>query len=168
VGKVEAVAVAGLVSLLFINGCVSGSPSSGAPGDKSLASEAYEKGRFDQAREYYMKILENDTDDIEALFRLGNIYAKNNQPRKAVEYYEKTIRVKSDFSPAWRNLGVVRLRQGLAAMMKSQKHLPVNDPLYISNLDIIRKLEKVPGLDAVGKNIRGETQRAKGAVYESR
>lgn len=149
--KIAPVAI-GLAALLVVSGCATGgSSSSGVGDDKSLAAEAYENNRLEQAGEYYTKILKTDPNNVEALFRLGNIHAKNNQPLKAVEFYEKALAVKSDLSPAWRNLAVVRLRQGLAAMMKSQNHLSKNDPLYISNLEIIKQLDKVPGLGSSEK-----------------
>lgn len=165
--KVSTVALYLAVVTLF-TGCATGSGSSKIDSDKRIATDAYKQGNFQQAEVYYLKILKKDQKDVEALFRLGNINVKNNQPKVAVRFYEEALLVKSDFAPAWRNLAVVRLRQGLAAMLKSQSHLSANDPLYMSNATIITELVKVPGLDNAGTNSGKTAAQAKGDTNESR
>lgn len=157
-----------LAAVTLFTGCATGSGSSKVENDKRLAADAYKQGKFQEAGGYYLKILKSDEKDVEALFRLGNINAKNNQPKVAVRFYEKALLVKSDFAPAWRNLAVVRLRQGLAAMLESQSHLSDNDPLYTSNVKIINELVKVPGLDNAGANSGKTAAQAKGVSNESR
>lgn len=165
--KIAAVSIY-LMAVTLFAGCATSSATSKVQDDKTLAADAYNQGRFEEAAGYYQEILKGDTKDVEALFRLGNIYAKNNYPLKAVEFYEKALLVRSDFAPAWRNLAVVRLRQGLAAILESQSHLTAKDPLYRSNSEIIDELVKVPGLGASGKDVGGATAQARGDEHENR
>ncbi len=109
---------------------------------KARALEAYTKEDMEKAERSYRKALQIDKADFEVLFRLGNVYARTNRIDEAITKYEETIELKPNFAPVWRNLAVLRLRQGMAALMKSQQLLKLEDPLFESNqamIDVVSK-----------------------------
>ena len=110
----------------------------------ALASAAYTQGDMEQAERYYRQITAAPGAGFEAWFRLGNILARANRVDEAVQMYQKTLELRADFAPAWRNLAVVRLRQGMAALLESQARLAPGDPLYDDNQAVIEALRRAP------------------------
>lgn len=108
---------------------------------KNGAAEDYSAGDYDAAMKKYERLLSRAPDDAEGWFRLGNIHARRQEPEKAAAAYEKTLSLEPSFSPAWRNLAVIRLRQGRAALIMSQAGLPEDHPLNESNRRMLDLLE---------------------------
>jgi len=62
--------------------------------DNSLfdkATEAYNKGRYDEAISYYEQILESGGHSAAVYFNLGNSYYKKNEIAPSIYYYEKAL-----------------------------------------------------------------------------
>jgi len=62
--------------------------------DNSLfdkATEAYNKGRYDEAISYYEQILESGRHSAAVYFNLGNSYYKKNEIAPSIYYYEKAL-----------------------------------------------------------------------------
>ncbi|MBI4829016.1 MAG: tetratricopeptide repeat protein [Nitrospinae bacterium] len=119
----------------------------------AMASSAYTQGDMEQAERHYRQLVAAPGAGFEAWFRLGNILARANRVDEAVKMYEKTLELRADFAPAWRNLAVLRLRQGLAALLESQARLDTGDPLYADNQAIIEALRRAPAFGAAGDNL---------------
>lgn len=119
----------------------------------AMASAAYTQGDMEQAERHYRQLAAAPGAGFEAWFRLGNILARANRVDEAVKMYEKTLELRADFAPAWRNLAVLRLRQGLAALLESQARLDTGDPLYADNQAIIEALRRAPAFGAAGDNL---------------
>jgi len=63
------------------------------------------------------------------LNNLGNAYAENNQPDRAMHYYQEAIRIKSDYAEAYNNMGTVmakmkRRDEAAAYFMNALKYAP--------------------------------------------
>jgi len=55
------------------------------------ATEAYNKGRYDEAISYYEQILESGRHSAAVYFNLGNSYYKKNEIAPSIYYYEKAL-----------------------------------------------------------------------------
>ena len=60
------------------------------------ANQAYTEGKYDVAISSYHQILNNDEYSFELYYNLGNSYYKTNNIPKAILYYEKAKRLKSN------------------------------------------------------------------------
>jgi len=107
------------------------------------ADMAYAQGDYDMAEKYYSELVARGNISYESTFKLGNIYSRSRRLEKAAQMYQKTLTKNPDFAPAWRNMAVVRLLQGMAMLVESQKRLPESDPLFASNQKIIEELSSV-------------------------
>ena len=64
-------------------------------------------GNNSQAEEIFMKVLGLDSQNFSALFSMGNIEHFRGNMQKALEYYDKAMKVRPDFPQLWYNRGVV-------------------------------------------------------------
>lgn len=110
------------------------------------AQLAYEAGEDVQAEKLYMALLRQTPSDPEVWFRLGNLYARAHRPDAAADAYQRVLSINGNESRAWYNLGIVRLRQGWAALIRANELSPPDHPLYQESEQMIRHLEKTPGL----------------------
>lgn len=116
------------------------------------AQLAYEAGEDAQAEKLYMALLRQTPNDPEIWFRLGNLYARAHRPDAAADAYQRVLSINPGETRAWYNLGIVRLRQGWGAMIRANELLPDDHPLYPESEQLIRHLEKTPGLPQAPKN----------------
>ncbi|MDZ7736803.1 MAG: tetratricopeptide repeat protein [Gammaproteobacteria bacterium] len=63
-------------------------------------------------------------------FRLGNIYARLEQPGKAVAAYQEALVRKPENGKAWHNMGIVQLRQAMNSFMHLEAATEPGDPLH--------------------------------------
>lgn len=110
------------------------------------AQLAYESGEDAQAEKLYMALLRQTPNDPEVWFRLGNLYARAHRPDAAADAYQRVLSINGNEARAWYNLGIVRLRQGWAAMIQAHDKTNADNPLFIESEKLIRHLEKTPGL----------------------
>ena len=78
------------------------------------AQNHHQAGRFDQARDLYLKALTLDPDNADALHFLGILRYQQGDPAQAVELISKALATKSDYPEAYSNLGIA-----LAALGKT-------------------------------------------------
>jgi tetratricopeptide (TPR) repeat protein len=116
------------------------------------AQLAYEAGEDAQAEKLYMALLRQTPNDPEVWFRLGNLYARAHRPDAAADAYQRVLSINGNESRAWYNLGIVRLRQGWGAMIRAYELSPSDHPLNAESEQMIRHLEKTPGLPQPQKN----------------
>lgn len=110
------------------------------------AQLAYEAGEDAQAEKLYMALLRQTPNDPEVWFRLGNLYARAHRPDAAADAYQRVLSINGNETRAWYNLGIVRLRQGWAAMIQTNTLTTDDNPLHQESEKLIGHLEKTPGL----------------------
>jgi Flp pilus assembly protein TadD len=110
------------------------------------AQLAYEAGEDARAEQLYMGLARSAPGDPEIWFRLGNLYARNDRPEAAADAYQRALALKVNEPRAWYNLGIVRLRQGWAALMQANAALKESDPLYGETERIMSHLGALPGI----------------------
>ena len=144
-----------IVRLAWIAACgalLAGCAGIGAPERSDLfqlsndAQLAYEAGEDARAEQLYMGLARSAPADPEIWLRLGNLYARNDRPEAAADAYQRVLALKVNEPRAWYNLGIVRLRQGWAAMMQANAALKESDPLYGESERIMSHLGALPGI----------------------
>lgn len=110
------------------------------------AQLAYEAGEDARAEQLYMGLARAAPGDPEIWFRLGNLYARNDRPDAAADAYQRVLALKQNEPRAWYNLGIVRLRQGWAALMQAHAALKETDPLYRETERLTSHLGALPAL----------------------
>lgn len=85
------------------------------------ARQAYEAGRWDDARQRYAALAEKAPDDTEIRFRLGNVYARLGRLDEAVTTYQELLSRQPAYPKGWHNLALVRLNQAMAALNEAQR-----------------------------------------------
>lgn len=120
------------------------------------AKAAFDNGENARAEVLYKGLLRAQPNDAETWFRLGNLYAQSDNADQAVNAYQMCLSVNGNDARCWHNLGVVRLRQAWAALLRANTLTAPPEPIHAMSTDIIRALEKVPYLsDASGKPVAG-------------
>lgn len=153
---------AGLPIALLAMTLLAACQSLGGPSDMPQRSDlfqlsneaqlAYESGEDAQAEKLYMSLLRQTPNDPEIWFRLGNLYARSHRPDAAADAYQRVLSINGNEPRAWYNLGIVRLRQGWAALIQSNNYSASGDALHQESAKMIGHLEKTPGLPQAAKN----------------
>lgn len=65
------------------------------------------QGKYDMAEKWALRALEIHKDGANAYFRLGWLYHEMGRTAKAIEYYEKTLEINSEYSAAMNNLSIL-------------------------------------------------------------
>jgi len=147
-----------VVVVLLLSGCAGLSGNADLPQRSDLfqlsndAQLAYDAGEDAKAEQLYMALLRKTPNDPEIWFRLGNLYARAHRPDAAADAYQRVLSINNTEHRAWYNLGIVRLRQGWAAMMQAYGHSASGTPVNIESERMIGHLERMPGLPQVNKN----------------
>jgi tetratricopeptide (TPR) repeat protein len=151
-------AVPALLLGLLLSGCTALSGPSDMPQRSDLfqlsneAQLAYESGEDAKAEQLYMALLRKTPNDPEIWFRLGNLYARAHRPDAAADAYQRVLSINNTEHRAWYNLGIVRLRQGWAAMIQAYGHSAAGDVVHGESGSMIGHLERMPGLPPVNRN----------------
>lgn len=74
---------------------------------ENYANFCFNIGKFDQAKELYLKLLEKDPNNANAMARLGDIYGEKKEFQNAVDYYNRALELEQDNGNLWFNLGVL-------------------------------------------------------------
>jgi tetratricopeptide (TPR) repeat protein len=76
----------------------------------------YERGYFEQAREFFAQALKDDPDSAEALYGLGSAYLQLQKTNEARDYFERALKVHASYPGTlpncWNNLGILAAREG--------------------------------------------------------
>ncbi len=102
-------------------------------------------GKIKEAESNYLKSLELDPDNVEALFNIATLYHKKNDLLKAENFYAKVIKIDPEFEKAHYNLGIIfRVQNKLSASKnKFLKVIELNpqntDAIY--NLSVVYELQ---------------------------
>jgi tetratricopeptide (TPR) repeat protein len=65
--------------------------------------------KFDQALEIYEKVIQNDPQNVNALFNLSTIYMQKGDQQKVLETYSKIISIDPEYEDAYFNRGLIYL-----------------------------------------------------------
>jgi tetratricopeptide (TPR) repeat protein len=146
------------IGLIWLGACVALLAACGTTGPAPQRSDlfqlsndaqlAYEAGEDARAEQLYMGLARAAPADPEIWFRLGNLYARSDRPDAAADAYQRALALKTNDPRAWYNLGIVRLRQGWAAMMRANAALKDTDPLYRETERMMSHLGLLPELGA--------------------
>ena len=110
------------------------------------AQAAFDSGENARAEILYKGLARAAPNDPEVWLRLGNLYARTDNPDQAVDAYLKSLVLNGTDPRAWHNLGVVRLRQAWASLLRAHNISTPKDPVNQLSADMIRSLEQVPHL----------------------
>lgn len=110
------------------------------------AQAAFDSGENARAEVLYKGLVRAMPNDAETWFRLGNLYARTDNPDQAVNAYLTSLSLNGSDARAWHNLGIVRLRQGWAALLRANTLTVPPEPIHAMSTEIIRSLEKIPYL----------------------
>jgi tetratricopeptide (TPR) repeat protein len=95
-----------LLGLLFLGACSGNKEQSLEYVDKGV--ELYYQSRFKEALDYFEKALEKDDTNFEAYFWIGNYYNNKRKYHRAIEYFNKAIRLNPGFAAAYANRGFAK------------------------------------------------------------
>lgn len=93
------------------------------------ADQAYAEADWQTAERAYRELTRQVPREIEPWFRLGNIYARLEQPEQALAAYREVLVRDPNNSKTWHNMGVVQLRQATASFVTLEQVAPADDPL---------------------------------------
>lgn len=110
------------------------------------AQVAFDSGENARAEALYKGLIRSMPNDAETWFRLGNLYARTDNPDQAANAYLTALSLNGSDARAWHNLGIVRLRQGWAAFLRANSMTEPSQPIHAMSTEIIRTLEKMPYL----------------------
>jgi len=122
------------VAVTALVGCQSMAGKAGAPAAVDVAltraagESAYAAGDWRGAELHYRALVTAMPQDAELWFRLGNIYARIDQPDAAVSAYGEALLRDQNLGKAWFNMGVVQLRQAASSFLKMKAHAAPGDP----------------------------------------
>ena len=71
------------------------------------ASVLYNQQKYDEALEYYNKVLEIDPSNLYSLNSIGNIFVNIEQYDKAIEYLEKVLAIDPENVDALKNQAII-------------------------------------------------------------
>ncbi|MCE9641550.1 MAG: tetratricopeptide repeat protein [Betaproteobacteria bacterium] len=110
------------------------------------AQAAFDSGEDARAETLFKALARAVPNDAETWLRLGNLYARTNNPEQAVDAYMKSLSLNSSDSRAWNNLGIVRLRQSWAALIRANSLSDPKDPAFATSSEIVKVLETLPSI----------------------
>ena len=93
-----------------------------------LAEAAYDAQDWPTAERYYAKLTDVLSREVEPWFRLGNVYARMNQPEPAIAAYKEALIRDPNLSKAWHNMGAVHLRQAANSFLQLRTYTEEGTP----------------------------------------
>lgn len=118
------------------------------------AEKLFREGKFEEAEKQFSKIIESDSKNVDALFRLGNIALLNNRFAEAQKFLNKALELKPD-DESTMNL--------IAQLFYRQDKFVEAAPLYrkIGSEPIAKKLESFKGKVPYEINSKADITRIK-------
>ena len=110
------------------------------------AQAAFDSGENARAETLYKGLARAMPNDAETWLRLGNLYARTDNADQAVNAYLTSLSLNGADPRAWHNLGIVRLRQAWAALLRANTLTVPPEPINAISAELIHSLEKMPYL----------------------
>jgi cytochrome c-type biogenesis protein CcmH/NrfG len=107
------------------------------------ASEAYQADDMEHASALYLKLTRLIPQEADYWYMLGNTYVRLQQPDQAVQAYQQAIARNPNHSRAWHNLGIVRMRQAMAAFVSSAGTAKAGDPMNEVSTQLADQLARI-------------------------
>lgn len=120
-----------LLSLLFLILAAGGCATRDLALERQQAYQSYQNGEFEQAAGQFQRLVEAVPKDAELWFRLGNSYARAQQPKNAIMAYENALLRDPAMSKAWYNMGLIHLRAAVKAFADMQQYGGGDDPAVV-------------------------------------
>ena len=114
------------------------------------AQAAFDSGENVRAETLYKGLARAMPNDAETWLRLGNLYARTDNADQAVNAYLTSLSLNGADPRAWHNLGIVRLRQAWAALLRANTLTVPPEPIHAMSAELIHSLEKMPYLSSDG------------------
>lgn len=142
----------GCLTVLLLAGCTTSPPRETA--EQRLtnvlrtqrdADAAYRSGDMGHASVLYLQLTKVVPREAEYWYMLGNTYVRLQAPDQAVEAYQRAIARNPKHTRAWHNLGVVRMRQALAAFVSSASTAKADDPMHDVSKRLADDLGRING-----------------------
>lgn len=115
-----------LAGLSVLSGCTA--TTERVRSERQQAVSLYQQGQYPQAIQELEDLVKRIPKDSELRFRLGNAYAKNGQPEKAIESYRSALLRNPELGKAWYNMGLIHMQEGLKAFIDMEKFVSETDP----------------------------------------
>ena len=93
------------------------------------AYAAYEKRDYTTAAESFSLLAEKSPEDVDFWFRLGNSYARTQNPQLAVNAYQNALVRDPTHVKAWYNMGVIQSQVALKTFVDMQGYVNKEHPL---------------------------------------
>ena len=93
------------------------------------AATAYAAHRWADSERLYTELVTREPDQVEAWFKLGNLYARSQRPDYAVRAYREVLSREPHHVRALHNLGMVQLRDAAASFEQLENVGAADDPL---------------------------------------
>lgn len=118
-----------IAMVLALIGCASTEGnSSNALDTLRKANQEYSEGMLSSAEASYRMVLQSNPNHHQAWLKLGNIYVRTGQLEAAIIAYENCGWKQNDDIRCWNNLALARVKQGIDALDRGQKHFVPGTP----------------------------------------
>lgn len=115
------------------------------------AEAAYTSNDMQRAVALYLQLTKLIPQEADYWYMLGNAYVRTDQPDRAVEAYQQAIIRNPNHTRAWHNLGIVRMRQAMAAFTSSAGTAKAGDPMHEVSSELVNELARI-GSGTVSSN----------------
>jgi tetratricopeptide (TPR) repeat protein len=107
------------------------------------AEAAYRSGDMEHATAFYLQLTRMIPQEADYWYMLGNTYVRTQQPDQAVQAYQQAIMRNPNHTRAWHNLGIVRMRQAMAAFVSSASTATAEDPMHEVSTHLVAELGRI-------------------------
>ncbi|AGF76843.1 tetratricopeptide repeat protein [Desulfocapsa sulfexigens DSM 10523] len=90
---------------------------------------AYDNKEYDSAADKFEILVKNAPEDVEFWFRLGNAYARSQNPQLAISAYQNALLRDPTHVKAWYNMGFVQTQTALKTFVDMQTYTDTGSPL---------------------------------------
>lgn len=101
----------------------------------ALAKTCIKEKKFEEAKNYYKLILDNEPENLEALYMSGFLYMKNNLYKKSLEYFNRFINLKNDNPFVYEYMGIMDAANRTKYFNKA---IEINDNIKMEKKDYSR------------------------------
>jgi cytochrome c-type biogenesis protein CcmH/NrfG len=140
----------GLVLTLLLAGCgtlpvtkTSSQRLSNVLTTQDQAEAAYGSNDMQHAATLYLQLTKMVPQEADYWYMLGNAYVRTQEPDRAVQAYQQAIARNPDHTRAWHNLGIVRMRQAMAAFVSSAGTAKAGDPMRELSTQLADELARI-------------------------
>lgn len=111
------------------------------------AEAAYQNNDWNKVIEYNGSLIQKIPKDAVPWFRLGNAYARLNQPGNALQAYQRALNLDPTNSKIWHNMGIVQLKLATKTFVEMQEYTLADDPLSIRATQFVDGISRLLNQD---------------------